>query len=168
MDKQKSIELAFLLRHDTNYKFDEYGWREVRDLIDNHGYTFEMLDDIVENNGKARYEYSNDKKYIRARQGHSIQVNVELEEKIPPKFLYHGTSKSAVSSIMKTGIKKGTRLYVHLSDNKDTAQNVGARHGEPVVLTVDTETMHKDGIKFYLSRNNVWLTDYVEPKYVIL
>ena len=69
---------------------------------------------------------------------------------------------------MKTGIKKGTRLYVHLSDNKDTAQNVGARHGEPIVLTIDTETMHKDGIKFYLSRNNVWLTDYVEPKYVIL
>ena len=164
---QKSKELAYLLRHDTSYKFDAHGWREVRDLINNHGYTMELLQDIVENNNKKRYEFSNDYKYIRARQGHSVQVDVELEEKTPPKMLYHGTSADAVPSIMKEGIKKQSRLYVHLSETVDTATNVGARHGKAKVLIIDTEAMCNDGIKFYLSHNNVWLTDYVSPKYIV-
>lgn len=166
-NKAKSIELAFLLRHDKSYSFDKHGWREVEDLIKNHGYTISMLDDIVENNNKKRYEYSPDKKFIRARQGHSVQVDVELDEKIPPKILYHGTSESTVPNIMKEGIKKQSRLYVHLSTDKDTAVNVGSRHGKVHVLGIDSKRMSEDGVKFYLSRNNVWLTDYVDPKYLI-
>ena len=96
--KQKSIELAYLLRHDKDYSFDEHGWREVSDLIDNYGYSIELLKDIVENNNKKRYEFSEDGNYIRARQGHSIDVDVELEESTPPDILYHGTSSDAVPS----------------------------------------------------------------------
>ena len=165
---KKSVELAFLLRHDKSYAFDEHGWREVNDLIKNHGYTMDMLDDIVENNNKKRYEYSADRKYIRARQGHSINVDVELEEATPPDILYHGTVESVVPLIKKEGIKKQSRLHVHLSSNIATATTVGARHGsDNVVLPVNTKNMKKDGIKFYLSRNGVWLTDYVDPKYLI-
>lgn len=164
---QKSKELAYLLRHDTLYKFDAHGWREVRDLINNHGYTESMIKDIVENNNKQRYEFSNDGKYIRARQGHSIQVDVELEEKTPPDYLYHGTSTNAVPHIMKEGIKKQSRLYVHLSETIATARNVGTRHGNPKVLCIHAKAMVEDGIKFYLSRNNVWLVDYVDPKYIV-
>lgn len=167
MDKHKSIELAFLLRHDKNYAFDEHGWREVKDLINNHGYTIDMLEDIVENNEKKRYEFSEDKRFIRARQGHSVQVDVELDERIPPKFLFHGTSEDVVDHIYKEGIKKQGRLYVHLSDNPKTAKNVGARHGKWHVLVVESGKMSADGIKFYLSRNNVWLVDYVDPKYIL-
>lgn len=164
---KKSVELAFLLRHDESYAFDEHGWREVDDLIKNHGYTMDMLDDIVENNNKKRYEYSADKKYIRARQGHSINVDVELEEATPPDILYHGTVESVVPLIKKEGIKKQSRLHVHLSSNIATAMTVGARHGsDNVVLPVNAKNMKKDGIKFYLSRNGVWLTDYVDPKYL--
>jgi putative RNA 2'-phosphotransferase len=165
---ERGKELAYLLRHDKSYKFDEHGWRTVDDLIRNHGYTIEELDEIVETNNKKRYEYSEDKKLIRARQGHSINVDVELVEKIPPKTLYHGTAERFVPSIMCNGIVKGTRLHVHLSETPDVAKTVGQRHGKPAVLEIDTESMSNDGCKFWLSNNGVWLTEYVDTKYITL
>lgn len=105
--------------------------------------------------------------YIRARQGHSIQVDVELAEATPPDMLYHGTAKAFVESIVSQGILKGKRLYVHLSTTIDMATKVGERHGEPAVLAIDAKRMHEDRIKFFLSRNGVWLTDFVEAKYII-
>ena len=164
---RKGKRLAFLLRHDNDYQFDEHGWREVSDLIANHGYTMELLDEIVETNNKKRYEYSEDKSKIRARQGHSVNVDVELKEVIPPDLLYHGTAETTLSAIMKEGIIKGSRLHVHLSQTEETALNVGKRHGKPVVLRSNAGQMNQDGIKFYLSNNGVWLTEYVSPKYII-
>lgn len=164
---RKGKRLAFLLRHDKDYQFDEHGWREVTDLIANHGYTMELLDEIVETNNKKRYEYSEDKSKIRARQGHSVNVDVELKEVIPPDILYHGTAETTLSAIMKEGIIKGSRLHVHLSQTEETALNVGKRHGKPVVLRINAGQMNQDGIKFYLSNNGVWLTEYVSPKYII-
>ena len=164
---RKGKRLAFLLRHDKDYQFDEHGWREVSDLIANHGYTMELLDEIVERNNKKRYEYSEDKSKIRARQGHSVNVDVELKEVIPPDILYHGTAETTLSAIMKEGIIKGSRLHVHLSQTEETALNVGKRHGKPVVLRINAGQMNQDGIKFYLSNNGVWLTEYVSPKYII-
>ena len=164
---RKGKRLAFLLRHDKDYQFDEHGWREVSDLIANHGYTMELLDEIVETNNKKRYEYSEDKSKIRARQGHSVNVDVELKEVIPPDILYHGTAETTLSAIMKEGIIKGSRLHVHLSQTEETALNVGKRHRKPVVLRINAGQMNQDGIKFYLSNNGVWLTEYVSPKYII-
>ena len=164
---RKGKRLAFLLRHDEEYEFDEHGWREVSDLIANHGYTMELLDEIVETNNKKRYEYSEDKTKIRARQGHSINVDVELKETTPPGILYHGTAETTVPAIMKEGIKKGSRLHVHLSQTEETAVNVGKRHGKPAVLRINAKQMSEDGIKFYLSNNGVWLTDFVSLKYII-
>jgi len=126
----------------------------------------EELEEIVATNNKQRYEFSEDKTRIRARLGHSIHVDVELQETTPPDVLYHGTATSAVDSIMQQGILKGKRLYVHLSETMETATNVGKRHGTPAILRIDTRRMHEDGIKFYLSRNGVWLTDHVDVKYI--
>lgn len=84
----KGKRLSYLLRHDKEYAFDKHGWREVSDLIKNHHYTMQELEEIVETNDKKRYEFSDDKKKIRARQGHSVNVDVELEEKTPPDILY--------------------------------------------------------------------------------
>lgn len=138
---QSGKRLAFLLRHDRNYPFDAHGWREVSDLMKNHGYTMEELEEIVATNNKQRYEFSENNCRIRARQGHSIHVDVELDEKMPPDTLYHGTAKAFLDSIMEKGIVKGNRLYVHLSSTKETATNVGKRHGEPVVLAIDAKRM---------------------------
>lgn len=162
---QRGKKLAFLLRHDRNYPFDAHGWREVSDLMKNHGYTMEELEAIVATNNKQRYEFSEDKSRIRARQGHSIHVDVELVEKIPPDTLYHGTAKAFLDSILEKGIIKGNRLYVHLSSTKEIAINVGKRHGEHVVLAINAKRMSEDGLRFFLSRNGVWLTDYVDRQY---
>lgn len=173
MDGQKNKNLisrgkrlAFLLRHDKNYQFDEHGWREISDLITSHGYTMDELKEIVETNNKQRYEFSEDMTRIRARQGHSVLVDVELEERLPPDVLYHGTGEQSLASILEQGINKGNRLYVHLSETSGTAVNVGKRHGKPVVLVIDAKRMAEDGHRFYLSRNGVWLTDYVDVKYL--
>lgn len=138
----------------------------MSDLVANHSFTMEELREIVANNNKQRYEFSEDMTRIRARQGHSIQVDVDLEEAIPPDVLYHGTAKRFVDSILKQGILKGKRLYIHLSTTVEMATKVGQRHGAPVVLAIDAKRMSEDGNKFFLSRNGVWLTEFVDAKYI--
>ena len=103
---------------------------------------------------------------IRANQGHSIPVDVELKEAKPPKQLWHGTGEKYVSAIDEQGLLHKNRLYVHLSTNEETAIKVGKRHGKPVLYTVNAEEMYQDGYKFFLSKNGVWLTDHVPVKYL--
>ena len=164
----KERKLSYLLRHDPNYAFDEHGWRVVSDLVANHGFTMEDLREIVITNNKQRFEFSEDLSRIRARQGHSVAVDVELKEAVPPAMLYHGTARHFLDSIMQQGITKRSRLYVHLSTTVEQAANVGLRHGEPVVLAVNAKQMSEDGIKFLLSRNGVWLTEFVDAKYIVV
>ena len=103
---------------------------------------------------------------IRANQGHSIPVDVELEKVIPPEFLWHGTGEKYVESIDRSGLIPKSRLYVHLSSDEKVAKNVGSRHGKPVIYVVCAGEMSKDGYKFYLSKNGVWLTKEVPTKYL--
>lgn len=174
--KKKSIGkfLSLVLRHEPSkigVVLDDNGWADVEDLIIKCGkhkmsFTKEELDEIVETNNKKRYAYSVDGSKIRASQGHSICVDLEYEPKCPPKFLYHGTADRFLSAINSEGIKKMNRQHVHLSQDKETAVNVGSRHGRVVVLTLLAGQMYEDGIVFYQSDNEVWLTDYVDPKYI--
>lgn len=162
---KKGKHLSFLLRHDTEYNFDKHGWREIKDLIHNHSYTMSEIEEIVITNDKKRYEFNDNKTKIRARQGHSIDVDVELTETTPPDELYHGTATRFLESIYDKGLLKGKRNHVHLSSDKETALKVGQRHGSPFIITINSKKMNDDGIKFYLSNNNVWLTDFVDKKY---
>ena len=174
MSKEKDVirqgkHLAYLLRHDneafSDGRLDRHGWRMVSELLE-LGYTRPVLDEIVATNDKQRYEYSADGRMIRARQGHSIPVDVELKETVPPEFLYHGTCTRFVESILAEGLKPQTRLYVHLSPDVETALKVGSRHGDPVVFRVKSNKMHDDGHIFYLSNNGVWLTKVVPTDYL--
>lgn len=176
MNKEKELinkgkHLAFLLRHDKEAfdagLIDEKGWRKVSELIKEHGYTKQMLEEITDTNDKKRYEFNLDKSKIRARQGHSISVDVDLKEVIPPSILYHGTATRFLNSIYNKGIVSGSRLYVHLSSNEETAAKVGARHGTPYILKIDANKMSEDGYKFYISNNMVWLTEKVPTKYIL-
>jgi len=105
---------------------------------------------------------------IRANQGHSIDVDVELKEARPPEYLYHGTVDRFINSIKAEGLKHQSRIYVHLSADKNTALKVGGRRGKPVILLIDADKMYADGYKFYLSENGVWLTDCVPAEYLQL
>lgn len=174
-DRDNGKFIALILRHKPEVigiRLDSHGWADTQELIRGIARTrhFDVaaLERIVRNDDKGRYEFNEDKSKIRARQGHSVNVDAELEEKIPPAMLYHGTGEKSVSSILREGLKRGNRLYVHLSKDKDTAIKVGSRHGKPAVFTVDTGRMSRDGYRFYLSRNGVWLTEAVPVKYLTL
>lgn len=160
-------KLAYLLRHDTEYPFDIHGWREVRDLTENHGFTLDELKHIVANSNKQRFEFSADRMFIRARQGHSIDVDVELKEAEPPEYLFHGTPATNIQSIMSSGLCRMSRQHVHLSADEATAMQVGSRRkGDTAILRISAREMWNDGFKFWLSRNNVWLTESVPPQYI--
>lgn len=168
--KKIGRRISYLLRHNSEtLTMDKYGWVSVDELLYYLNISKEVLDYIVETNDKKRFSYSDDGEFIRANQGHSIDVNVELEEKKPPIFLYHGTSITFWDSITKIGINKMKRNHVHLSIDYETAKLVGKRHSkdqEPIILVVDSEQMYDNGYKFYLSKNGVWLTDHIPPKYI--
>ena len=125
-----------------------------------------MLEEIVSTDKKQRYSFSDDKSLIRANQGHSVPVDVELEAKTPPETLYHGTGEKYVKAIDEQGLKRMSRRYVHLSGDYDTAVAVGRRHGRPVVYEVETGRMARDGFKFFQSVNGVWLTDNAPAQYL--
>ena len=167
--------ISLILRHKPEVigiTIDEHGWANVEELIqgiakNNPGFNKEILEEIVQTDNKQRYSFNDDKILIRANQGHSIPVDVELEEKEPPKILYHGTGEKYIASIDQNGLIPKSRLYVHLSKDVETAKAVGKRHGKEVVYSINSEQMYKDGYKFYLSKNGVWLTKRVPVKYVM-
>ncbi|MDK0618977.1 RNA 2'-phosphotransferase [Clostridium perfringens] len=173
-DSKISKYISLILRHkpeEIGLKLDEHGYLSVLDLIEGinksyKGFSMDDLERIVREDSKGRYSFNEDKSKIRANQGHSIKVDLELEAIKPPKVLYHGTVRKYLESILKNGLIKKERQYVHLSKDIETASIVGKRHGNLVILEVDSESMFKDGIKFYLSKNNVWLCNYVPVKYI--
>lgn len=173
--RETSKFISLILRHKPDaigITLDEHGWANVEDLIAGIARTriFDaaMLDEIVATDEKQRYSFNEDKSLIRANQGHSVPVDVDLAERVPPAILYHGTGKKYVQSINEIGLIPKSRLYVHLSADVETATKVGARHGEVRIYTVNTEAMIQDGYKFYLSANGVWLTKEVPNKYISL
>lgn len=171
-----SVFISLILRHKPDVAgvtLDEHGWANVEELINGINNTgrkinMEVLEEIVRIDNKQRYSFNENKTLIRANQGHSIPVDVELKEEEPPEFLYHGTADRFLKSIMAEGLKPMSRLYVHLSKDVETANKVGKRHGVPVILKVYSSQMSQDGIKFYLSENGVWLTRKVDVKYLEL
>lgn len=167
--------LSLVLRHDpgaAGISLDEHGWAEVDQLlagVNRTGRKIDMptLERIVRENNKQRYSFNEDHTRIRANQGHSVRVDVELREVEPPKYLYHGTATRFFPAIQREGIRKMSRQYVHLSGDFATAMAVGKRHGIPMVITIDAEAMARDGVTFYRSENGVWLCEHVEPKYFV-
>lgn len=165
--------LSYILRHnpsDINIVLDGNGYADVLELIDKskHKLTFtkDELIYVVNNNSKRRFGFNIDNTKIRASQGHSINVNLGYTPIKPPTLLYHGTYELVVDSIKLNGLKRMGRDYVHLTDNIETALNVGGRHGKPVLLTIKSLDMYNDGYKFYCSDNGVWLTDDVPIEYI--
>ena len=166
--------LSLVLRHDPNkigIQLDEEGWIDVDRLLNqlkNHGKNvdFDQLCEVVETNDKKRFAFNEDKTRIRANQGHSIKVDLQYEALQPPEYLYHGTVAKFMDAIKKNGLLKMSRHHVHLSESLETATKVGARRGHPIILTVNSGEMAKEGYLFYKSDNGVWLTDTVPPEFI--
>ena len=169
---QISKFLCKFLRHSPEklgITLDSGGWVDIDDLLlacSNYGFpiTLEEIEQTVELDDKQRFTIKAGK--IRANQGHSIPVDLDLTSAVPPAVLYHGTATRFLDSILKDGLTKQKRHHVHLSENKAIAHSVGSRYGEPIVLTVSSYQMFDDGYNFYCSENDVWLTDRVPVKYI--
>ena len=165
--------LSLILRHKPEVigiTLDEHGWANVNELLAGVNRTRPLdmagLEEIVRTDEKQRYSFNADRTKIRANQGHSVPVDVELEAVTPPALLYHGTGEKYVASIEEQGLIPRTRLYVHLSGDYETAFKVGARHGKPRIFEVHAGQMAADGCRFYRSVNGVWLTKAVPVRYL--
>ena len=165
--------ISLILRHKPEVigiKLDAHGWADVNALLAGISKKYpinrDILEEIVGRDEKQRYSFSEDGTKIRANQGHSIQVDVELTLTEPPETLYHGTAQRFAASIEAQGLLPQKRLYVHLSPDPETAEKVGRRHGEPVIYLVAAGQMYRDGYLFYLSANGVWLTKVVPVPYL--
>ena len=166
--------LALVLRHDPariGLTLDAEGWADIDELLAGavrHGVSISRaeLDEVVRTNPKQRFALDTAANRIRANQGHSLEVDLGLTPIEPPAQLYHGTSRAVVPVILAEGLQPMGRRQVHLSADSETALAVGARHGPPVALVIDSRRMHADGLQFYRSANGVWLTDHVPPAYL--
>lgn len=149
------------------------GWVTVDDLLaalarHQMSLTRAELDEVVVRNNKQRFAFDDTGTRIRANQGHSVEVDLQLEPTVPPAILYHGTDERSVAAIQGTGLQKMTRQHVHLSPDTETARRVGARHGRPAIFAVDATALHQAGQPFYCAANGVWLVDHVPPAYLRL
>ena len=165
--------LSYILRHNPEYigiTLDQEGWANIHEIVNKSemDLNYNFIKEVVKTNKKRRFSISNDGLYIRANQGHSINVNLGLEPKCPPDILYHGTAERFLKPIQREGLKSGQRQYVQLSTDIDTATAVGKRHGKPVILEINSVAMHQQGHEFFLSDNGVWLTMHVPNNYLKL
>lgn len=173
--KRISKTMSLALRHDPAFlglTLSDTGWVQVEKLLEGlarKGMAIDLdtLKDIVHTNDKKRFAFSPDQQLIRANQGHSVAVDLELKAVEPPHTLYHGTVHKFVNDIRRDGLKKMSRTHVHLSKDKETATRVGSRRGKPVILKIEALKMNNDGYPFYLSDNGVWLTEHVPSKYIM-
>ena len=168
-----SKNISLILRHKPEVigiHLDANGWANVEELLAGIGrkypIDFEILEEIVRTDNKQMYSFNEDKTKIRANQGHSIQVDVELSVTEPPEILYHGTAERYSDSIEAKGLLPQNRLYVHLSPDTETAEKVGRRHGKPIIYLVNAGQMRQDGYTFLRSANGVWLTKMVPAQYL--
>ena len=166
--------LSWALRHDptaAGLTLDQAGWTSVDAVLaaaelQSQAMTRADLDQVVATSDKKRFAYSEDRKSIRANQGHSVPVDLGLAPQTPPLRLFHGTAARFVQQILREGLQRQARHHVHLTGDPTTAATVGSRHGNPLVLEVDAHRMHDDGHVFYCSDNGVWLVEAVPPRYL--
>ncbi|MET0647371.1 MAG: RNA 2'-phosphotransferase [Pyrinomonadaceae bacterium] len=166
--------LSLHLRHEPErlgLELAPGGWVGVEELLDacaRRGFPVsrEELGEVVARNDKRRFSFDEASQRIRANQGHSVEVDLQLERSEPPPVLYHGTGERSAGTITAEGLRRMSRHHVHLSSDAETARRVGARHGRPVVFAVDAARMVGAGHEFYVSANGVWLVERVPAEYL--
>ena len=178
MDDPRLIKISkFLskhLRHDPDglgLALAPGGWVPVESLLAacarrHLRLTHAELEEVVSQNSKQRFSFDADGTSIRANQGHSVEVDLQIAPALPPDVLYHGTGHTTASIIAQDGLQKMGRNHVHLSRDVEAARAVGARHGRPVIFQVDAAAMSASGYLFYCSDNGVWLTDAVTKTFL--
>lgn len=177
-EKLKALSkfLSYVLRHHPEaigLSLDRHGWADVDELInkarkEHWEINRPLLRKVMASGNKQRFILNDDKQYIRAGYGHSIEVDLQLQPKLPPRKLYHGTARQQLESILEKGLLPGNRNFVHLSSTRAEARYVGARHGKPIILTVTSRSMADQGFNFYQSKSEpgIWLSKHIPPQFL--
>jgi putative RNA 2'-phosphotransferase len=178
MDAERMVRISKYLSRHLRHRperlglvLEPGGWVSVDALLEacrreRHPLSRAELDEVVARNDKQRFSFDETGGRIRANQGHSVEVDLQLQPIEPPPVLYHGTGHGSVPTIRQEGLRRMRRHHVHLSADRETATRVGGRHGRPAVFEIDTARMLADGFVFYRSENGVWLVDAVPPGYL--
>ncbi|TDD70338.1 RNA 2'-phosphotransferase [Actinomadura rubrisoli] len=176
MDERRAVKISKYLAKHLRHRperigltLDPEGWADVDELLAaaaRHRFPFtrDELEHVVAVNDKRRYALDGNR--VRAVQGHSVRVELNLPVAPPPDLLYHGTVERSLAAIRDEGLRPMGRHDVHLSPDRETARRVGARRGVPVVLVVQAGRMAADGHEFRVSANGVWLVGSVPPEYL--
>lgn len=178
MDERKIVKISKYLskhlRHQPDrlgLNLEDGGWVGAEELLKacarhNFPISFAELKEVVEKNDKKRFSFDASGEKIRANQGHSVAVDLNLTAQTPPAVLYHGTAQRNANSIKEHGLLKIARHHVHLSTDAETARRVGARHGKPLIFKINTIAMASENFEFFVSANGVWLTESVPPRFL--
>lgn len=169
-----SRRLSYVLRHhpgSVGIHLDPAGWVDIEVLLealagDGLAVTRADLEAVMTEIPKQRFEVRDGR--IRATHGHSIDVDLGLEERAPPATLHHGTIRRNLAAIREEGLRPRSRQHVHLSPDVATAREVGSRRGRPVVVEVAAGALHAAGHRFHRAADGVWLTDAVPPGYLTI
>lgn len=156
--------MSHALRHlpeQYSLTLDAGGWAELEAFSSAMQTTVENVLEIANQDNKQRFTIRDGR--IRAAQGHSFPVNLELTTPTTiPRTLWHGTTEEAYEIIRVQGLLPMKRQHVHLSASGDQAVIVGSRRkGKVIVLQVSTIGIEKD---LLVSENGVWLTNHVPPE----
>lgn len=171
---QTSKFLSYVLRHNPDalgLSLEPGGWIDVEALVDaaqreGRSLSRSRIEEAMQASDKDRFSFSEDGTKIRANYGHSIDVDLDVQPTAPPEHLFHGTARQALSAIREEGLRPQSRQYVHLSENRSDAREVGQRHGTPVVLRIRAAALHEAGQAFYRAARGVWLTAHVPPAFI--
>ena len=179
MDTNKELTtiskfMSLVLRHQPRHiglELDGAGWAGIDDLLARaaaagRAITRDQLNEVVATSDKRRFALSDDGTRIRANQGHSIDVDLGLAPLPPPESLFHGTASRFVDSILATGLERRSRHHVHLTESATTAEAVGRRYGQLVMLRIASGAMAAQGHVFFRSANDVWLVESVPPRFI--
>jgi putative RNA 2'-phosphotransferase len=160
--------MAYHLRHGERVALLPGGWARVDGLLEAlpSRPSRDAVATVVASGDPPRFELSEDGALIRARYGHSRDVDLGYRPSRPPDLLFHGTAASTVPLVLSDGIRRRGRRQVHLSATVAAARRVGARHGRPAVLRVAAGRMAADGHLLFRAAEGMWLTDAVPAEYV--
>jgi len=177
MDKrleQVSRHMSKLLRHDSEgLVMDNEGWIQCSDLCKHTNITLTELRDIVASNDKKRFAFDQHEQRIRASQGHSKGMNIDVPMTVITEVeedfkIYHGTSMSIAQKIVGTSILPGERVYVHWTRNIKLASKRAMQRDyyNPALVVLNIKQYLADGNTLYVSENEVYHTLEVDGKYL--
>lgn len=175
---QLSRALSHMLRHRPDLygiTLDKAGWAPVESVIAAlarhkphwRDLSPDEIDAMMAAAEKQRFEVKDAR--IRARYGHSVDGRISHRPARPPVLLYHGTTREALASIRKNGLRPMRRQFVHLSPDTETAMKVARRRtADPVIIEIDAESAHRSGVLFHNAGDRTWLVEMVDPIYLTI